>query len=947
MKIYPKILLTTFPLVLFPLLLVAGMTYFFSLNALNSMGDTWLKDRLAEVTDIAEKYKEELIRYGMDDSVPLVREVQNDTLANMESVRIGENGYVFVISQGTIIKHSDASLVGSDVTKQKWYENIINQNPNHSSSPPAIASKVSSGIAYLLSVLKIELPVNISHLSSSKERILYPSQQGENHLAMYEHFQHWDWYIFVAGPEKEIYGQVSEIGSYVLILAVAVLVIMALALMRLTRRLISPLRLLTEGAEQISNENLEIYIPVFTRDEFGKLADAFNKMAAQLQQNLKVLRHNEERFRSLIENASDIITILNDDGFIHYESPSVERVLGYSTETLMNKQIYDFIHPDDLPEVMDVFTEVNQNPGIIRAAEFRFRHKDGSWCFFECVANKPLTDAEFIGTIVNWREITERKIVQEELEKAKELAESANQAKSGFLANMSHELRTPLNAIIGYSEMLMEDAEDMGEEASLEEAVPDLEKIHAAGKHLLALINDILDLSKIEAGKMDIYLETFDVPSLIKDVTNTIRPLVEKNGNTLEIRCPDDIGEMHADLTKIRQGLFNLLSNACKFTDHGTITVTVARETVSLADISEASEHMRPENWFIFSVSDTGIGMTEEQMGKLFQAFSQADASTTRKFGGTGLGLLITKRFCQMMGGDITVESEYEKGTTFTIRIPTEVTESENEPADVAATSSEVPVSERATTILVIDDDPSVCDMMYRFLSKEGFRVETSSGGEEGLQLARELHPDAITLDVMMPSMDGWTVLTRLKADPELADIPVIMLTIIDDKNMGYALGASDYMAKPVDRDRLVSILRKYRSTAPPFHVLVIEDSDPMRNMLRKILEKEGCAVIEAENGRVALERVAETRPGLILLDLMMPEMDGFQFITELRANESWRSIPVVVITAKDITREERQQLNGYVHKILQKGVYTRETLLREVRDLIAAGRSGKLAEKP
>ncbi len=339
--------------------------------------------------------------------------------------------------------------------------------------------------------------------------------------------------------------------------------------------------------------------------------------------------------------------------------------------------------------------------------------------------------------------------------------------------------------------------------------------------------------------------------------------------------------------------------------------------------------------------------MTEEQMGKMFQAFSQADVSTTRKFGGTGLGLLITKRFCEMMGGDISVKSEYGMGTTFTIRIPSEVREAENEPAKVVAISPKAPVSEGATMILVIDDDPAVCDMMRRFLSKEGFRVETSSGGEEGLRLARELHPDAITLDVMMPSMDGWTVLTTLKADPELADIPVIMLTIIDDKNMGYALGASDYMTKPVDRDRLVSILRKYRSNAPRFHVLVIEDSDPMRNMLRKILEKEGCAVIEAENGRVALERVAETRPCLILLDLMMPEMDGFQFVTELRANESWRSIPVVVITAKDITLEERQQLNGYVHKILQKGVYSRETLLREVRDLIAAGRSGKLADKP
>jgi len=540
-------------------------------------------------------------------------------------------------------------------------------------------------------------------------------------------------------------------------------------------------------------------------------------------------------------------------------------------------------------------------------------------------------------------------------QEAREAAEAASRAKSTFLANMSHELRTPLNAIIGYSEMLAEDFE--GEEG-LEGFVPDLQKIRAAGKHLLSLINDVLDLSKIEAGKMELYLETFEVSRLIEDVVSTVQPLVEKNANTLEFHRADDLGTMHADLTKVRQSLFNLLSNASKFTEQGTITLDVVRETVDGTD------------WVTFRVSDTGIGMTPEQIEKLFQAFSQAEASTARKYGGTGLGLAVTRRFCQMMGGDISVESELGVGSTFTIRLPAEVVERKAEPMPVAEPRPESAAgpAEGTSTVLVIDDDPSVHDMMRRLLGKEGFRVETASGGEEGLQLARELRPDAITLDVLMPGMDGWIVLTTLKSDPVLADIPVVMLTIVDDKNMGYALGASDYLTKPIDRERLVAILQKYQNAAPPFRakpvkdlftaisddpratllpryrgapspfrVLVVEDEAMTRQMLRRTLEKEGWAVSEAENGRAALERVAENPPGLILLDLIMPEMDGFQFMDELRKNEAWRSIPVVVITAKDLTAEDRLRLNGCVEEILQKRAYRREALLAEVRDLVAA----------
>jgi len=487
--------------------------------------------------------------------------------------------------------------------------------------------------------------------------------------------------------------------------------------------------------------------------------------------------------------------------------------------------------------------------------------------------------------------------------------EIASQHKSTFLANMSHELRTPLNAVIGYSEMLQEDAVDLGADG----LVPDLQKVNAAGKHLLELINSILDLSKIEAGKMELQLEDFGVSRMVEEIAAMVQPLAEKNGNRLEVACDAATGTMHADLTKVRQVLFNLLSNACKFTERGTVSLAVHREGRD------------GDAWLHFSVSDTGIGLSTEQLGRLFQEFSQADADTTRKYGGTGLGLALSRRLCRLMGGDVTVTSEPGKGSTFTVRLPVDV-------GRIHELTSES--SGNAGTVLVIDDEAVVRELMQRYLGKEGFRVLTAANGEDGLRLAREQRPDAITLDVMMAGMDGWTVLSTLMADAELADIPVIMLTIVDDKRTGYALGASEYLTKPIDRARLIAVLTKYRRDLP---VLVVDDDAGIRQLLRRILEEEGYTVIEAQNGRVALERMGERTPGVILLDLMMPEMDGFEFVNALRTRETWRQIPVVIVTAKDLTAEDHERLNGSVVRILQKGVYGQEELLAEVRALVAA----------
>ncbi|WP_061977388.1 MULTISPECIES: response regulator [unclassified Aureimonas] len=628
------------------------------------------------------------------------------------------------------------------------------------------------------------------------------------------------------------------------------------------------------------------------------------------------LGETNEQFRAIADNIPQFAWTASSNGEIYWYNQRWFDYTGATMDEMKGLGWTKVHHPDHLERVrqglMQRFSE-----GQPWEDTFPLRAADGSYRWFLSQAI-PIRDEE--GVIRRWfgtnTDVTSQREAEDELAAAKETAENANRAKSQFIANMSHELRTPLSAVIGYAEMLEEEVEDLGHEHLLS----DLKKIEGNARHLLSLINDVLDLSKIEAERMDIFAETFETGTVIDEVASTVGSLVAKKNNRLVVEREGELGPMHTDQVKLRQCLINLLSNASKFTENGVITLHAKRSAGDGRD------------WITFEVSDTGIGMTQEQVGRLFERFAQADSSTTRKFGGTGLGLAITRAFCRLLGGDIGVRSEPGAGTTFTIRIPAEV-EVPPEEAELTApvTIGEATPHGAAGLVLAIDDDPHARELMMRFLSKEGFSVRTAADGLSGLEMARMLKPDVILLDVTMPKMDGWTVLTELKADPELTDIPVIMITIIDEHSLGFALGASDYLLKPVEWTKLKSVMTRYR-TPDNSLVLAVDDDEDALQRTATLLEREGLDVVTAVNGQEGLERVAVQKPGLILLDLVMPVMDGFGFLNALRSRPEWRDIPVLVLTSKDLTREEFERLQGQTSRILMKGDVDLRELAGQIR---------------
>ena len=539
-------------------------------------------------------------------------------------------------------------------------------------------------------------------------------------------------------------------------------------------------------------------------------------------------------------------------------------------------------------------------------------------------------------------EVTELKKREDELNesilaqnKAREEADRANEAKSQFLANMSHELRTPLNAVIGLTEMLKEDAEDDDNDEYLEP----LDRIHVSSRHLLSLINDVLDLSKIEAGKVELHYEKFSISELLNDVVNTSNTLIEKNNNVINTSFNIDNDIINSDFIRIKQIVLNLVSNAAKFTSDGEIKIEVRRLEV---DHKEKLE---------ISVSDSGIGMSEEQIGKLFEAFTQADSSTTRQYGGTGLGLSITRHLCRLLGGDVTVESEEGIGTCFTASVLTDEHEILDDVGPSINLETELNTNlvkskkfraNNDIEVLIIDDDPTIRELMERHLKRGGYKVVLADGGKAGIDIARSRQPDVIILDILMPEIDGWTVLRMLKADPSTEQIPVVMASILDERNRGFSLGASDYLSKPVDKDNLLKSIEKFVGQANGQLILVVEDDPDLQYLMQENLIKAGYEAKVANDGLEALEvlRNLVQPPSLILLDLNMPRMNGLEFL-EKSKDELKLDCPIVVVTGKDLSGDDIRYLSNEVENVLRKTTKTAHDIIAEINDTISALKIG------
>jgi len=578
------------------------------------------------------------------------------------------------------------------------------------------------------------------------------------------------------------------------------------------------------------------------------------------------------------------------------------------------------------------------NKNVRNLDEFESEFNSNGTMKYLRLSRSPLRqNGQDIGSILFVRDITAKKHAEYEvnrinadLARARDDALAASKAKSQFLANMSHELRTPLNAIIGYSEMLKEEALEQDNKL----LATDLKKIYGAGHHLLGLINDILDLSKIEAGKVSIFAEKISVASLVHETIELIQPLAQKNANQVTVIGIEASGEMVTDIVKLKQILYNLLSNACKFTRDGEITLEISRR--------QEGENGK----IVFNIRDTGIGMSEIEVDKLFEYFSQADPSTTRQYGGTGLGLAISKRFCELMGGHIGVSSTKGIGSVFEVSLPVIVRAGQStstlpleKPSSQTDKIDEVPSTEPVMTkrVLIIDDDPSIRGLLARYLNREGFSVFEAENGQRGIEIAEKESPNVIILDVMMPGTDGWSVLEYLKSHVRLSSIPVIMLTMVDDRSRGYALGAMHFLNKPVDWPNLYQIISDTLGQGQSIRrsVLVVDDDSESRGILRHSLEKEGWQVDEAVNGKHAIESITNRAPALILLDLMMPEMDGFEFVDEIKSKQDLADIPIIVLTAMDIDGEVRNKLLGQVQNILVKGAYDKDLLLKKISEII------------
>ncbi|HEX6271054.1 MAG TPA: GAF domain-containing protein [Anaerolineales bacterium] len=656
----------------------------------------------------------------------------------------------------------------------------------------------------------------------------------------------------------------------------------------------------------------------------------------ELKRAEAAIQESERRLADIINFLPDATLVIDHDGKVIAWNRAIEEMTGIAANQIMGKGNYEYAIPFyggrrpiliDLvllprEEIENKYSHIQWSGGILTGEAFTPALKDGARYLYATASALHDAQGNIVGAIETIRDITDRKQTEEELKKARASAEQANQAKSAFLANMSHELRTPLNSIIGFTRIVRRKAEG----ALPEKQTQNLEKVLASAEHLLNLINTVLDIAKIEAGRMDVLAANFRISALIDLCANTAQPLL-KPSVILEKQVDESLNIIYSDQDKIRQIILNLLSNAAKFTHEGRITLAAR----------QAGENLR------VSVSDTGIGISAEALPRIFKEFQQADTSTTRQYGGTGLGLSISRNLARLLGGDLNVESELGKGSTFTLVIPIQygyrpaVSPVDREPAPVQEAVLHPEPGSVKKRILVIDDDPDAVYLLQENLAQQEFEIIGARNGPEGMRLAREGQPQAILLDIVMPGADGWQVLHDLKASPATSNIPVVFLTIVDKKALGLQLGAAAYLLKPLDpvevRDTLNRVIGGMARV--PKRVLVVDDDPNIADMLRQFLPQSDFILESALDGETGIRAVEANRPDIILLDLIMPHLDGFGVIECLRAKPQTRDLPIIVISAKDLTAAESARLKETVAVVMKKQGFEGEKLVDEINNML------------
>lgn len=685
---------------------------------------------------------------------------------------------------------------------------------------------------------------------------------------------------------------------------------------------------------------------------------------------IETISKTQNYLKNVLDNSADIIITTDTEGKIVEFNRGASRILGYSKDEIIGTKAEKlWVRPEQRQDILKIL----EKEGYVSNYETQLITKSGQIIDVSLTLSYILSSQKgILGTVGISKDITEKKKLERaieernlelrelnekleakviertrELEKANRELERSNRLKSQFIATMSHELRTPLNSILGFSELLMDEVFGTLTEKQKKYA----NNIYSSGSHLLQLINNILDIAKIESGKMELYYEAFSVRNAISEVETVIKPLSEKKKQNLVVVVDNNISIIKADKVKFKQILYNLLSNAVKFTPDGG-SIFLEAELLDSDNISYFVKNLgicpNNENCLKISVTDTGIGIKKEDHEKIFSEFEQVDSSFSRRYEGTGLGLALTKKLVELHGGEISVESEEGKGSKFTVILPlfnvaaVEKELKSREPVTIEEPVYDVDISKNrrgdAPLILVVEDDPSTSELLTLYLAQGGYRVAHAYNGDTAISRIKELKPFAVLLDVMLPGKDGWEILQEMKSDPEMKDIPVIISSVIDNMELGFTLGATDYLVKPIDRITLLKKLEELsfatKKGRKPVNILCIDDHNEVLELLTSILEPQGYNVITANSGRHGIEKAVAYKPDLVILDLMMPEVDGFEVAQILKNNPATMDIPILILTAKDLTVDDRLRLAGKIENCIQKSHFTKEDLLMHIRDL-------------